>query len=52
MKKLIVYYSLTGKIELVAKTIADKAKAKLIKIEEERKKKEAFCIYVRRVRGN
>ena len=47
MKKLVVYYSLTGKTELVAKTIADEAKAELIKIEEEEKKKETFCIYGR-----
>jgi len=35
MKDLVVYYSLTGNTELVAKTLADSIKADIIKIEDE-----------------
>lgn len=42
MKKLVLYYSLTGKTELIAKTIADAANADLKRVEEVEKRKKPF----------
>ncbi len=39
MKILVVYYSFTGKTELVAKTVARELNADLIKIEEKKERK-------------
>lgn len=46
MKALVVYYSLTGKTETVANTIAEKLNADVRKIEEAKPRKNIVSLYV------